>query len=110
MRRVVSVYVDSLKLVWQIGTAFAAVGVIVSLVLQSLALPAGRPESPPTNTQDTTAGFAAEDLEARTTVESWRRARSRDAFAPSDPAGRITTKEVHEHSTLGVDMKLLSID
>lgn len=36
--QVVSVYVDSLKLVWQVGIAFAAVGVPISLLLQSLAL------------------------------------------------------------------------
>ncbi|OQD66275.1 hypothetical protein PENDEC_c056G07009, partial [Penicillium decumbens] len=36
---------------------------------------AGGPESPPTNTQETTDVFT-------------------DAFGPSDPAGRITTKEV----------------
>ena len=35
-----------------------------------------------------------EDLEARATIESRKRNRSGDAFAPSDPAGRITTKEV----------------
>lgn len=33
---VVSVYVDSLKLVWQVGIAFAAIGVHISLFLKSL--------------------------------------------------------------------------
>jgi len=33
---VVSVYVDSLKLVWQVGIAFAAIGVPISLFLKSL--------------------------------------------------------------------------
>ncbi|RAQ75600.1 Major Facilitator Superfamily protein [Aspergillus flavus] len=36
--QVVSVYVDSLKLVWQIGIAFAALGVPLSLLIRSLAL------------------------------------------------------------------------
>ncbi|KAJ5135375.1 uncharacterized protein N7515_004653 [Penicillium bovifimosum] len=56
--------------------------------------PAGGPETPPTNTQETTASFTEDDLEARTTIESRKRTRSGDIFAPSDPAGRITTKEV----------------
>lgn len=55
---------------------------------------AGGPESPPTNTQETTDGFTGEDLLTRTTVENRKRTRSGDAFGPSDPAGRITTKEV----------------
>ena len=46
------------------------------------------PETP------TTPSFTEDDLEARTTVESRKRTRSEDAFAPSDPAGRIATKEV----------------
>jgi hypothetical protein len=56
--------------------------------------PAGGPETPPTNTQETTASFAEGDLEARTTTENRKRTLSGDAFAPSDPTGRITTKEV----------------
>jgi hypothetical protein len=56
--------------------------------------PPGGPEPPPTNTQETTASFTDDDLEPSTSVETRRRARKRDAFAPSDPAGRITTKEV----------------
>lgn len=36
--QVVSVYVDSLKLVWQVGIAFAALGVPLSLLIRSLAL------------------------------------------------------------------------
>ena len=55
---------------------------------------AGGPESPPTNTQESTDGFTGEDLATRTTVENRKRTRSGDAFSPSDPAGRITTKEV----------------
>ena len=55
--------------------------------------PAGGPETSPTNTQETTASFT-DDHEARTTIESRKRTRSGDIFAPSDPAGRITTKEV----------------
>jgi hypothetical protein len=58
--------------------------------------PTGGPETPPTNTQETTASFTEDDLEARTTVESRKRTRSGDAFAPSDLAGRITTKEVRK--------------
>ncbi|KAI2734857.1 hypothetical protein DTO013E5_9136 [Penicillium roqueforti] len=54
---------------------------------------AGGPESPPTKTQETTNGFTGEDLSTRTTVENRKRTRSGDAFGPSDPAGRITTKE-----------------
>ncbi|KAI2703372.1 hypothetical protein CBS147317_8983 [Penicillium roqueforti] len=54
---------------------------------------AGGPESPPTNTQESTDGFTGEDLATRTTVENRKRTRSGDAFSPSDPAGRITTKE-----------------
>jgi hypothetical protein len=57
-------------------------------------LPAGGPETPPTNTQETIASFTEDDLEARTAVESRKRTRSGDIFALSDPAGRITTKEV----------------
>ncbi|OQE11326.1 hypothetical protein PENFLA_c072G10431 [Penicillium flavigenum] len=56
--------------------------------------PAGGPECPPTNSQETTTGFTEEDFETRTTIENRKRTRSGDAFAPSDPAGRITTKEV----------------
>ncbi|KAJ5116063.1 hypothetical protein N7456_000411 [Penicillium angulare] len=36
--QVVSVYVESLKLVWQVGIAFAAVGVPLSFLIRSLAL------------------------------------------------------------------------
>lgn len=36
--QVMSVYVDSLKLVWQVGIAFAALGVPLSLLIRSLAL------------------------------------------------------------------------
>ncbi|KAJ5198847.1 hypothetical protein N7491_000586 [Penicillium cf. griseofulvum] len=56
--------------------------------------PAGGPETSPTNTQETTASFTEEDPEARTATENRKRTRSGDAFAPSDPNGRITTKEV----------------
>ncbi|CRL30973.1 BTB/POZ fold [Penicillium camemberti] len=49
---------------------------------------------PPTNTQETTDGFIGEDLATRTTVENRRRTQNGDAFGPSVPAGRITTKEV----------------
>lgn len=55
---------------------------------------AGGPESPPTKTQETTNGFTGEDLTTRTTVENRKRTRSGDTFDPSDPAGRIITKEV----------------
>ncbi|KAJ6103652.1 hypothetical protein N7486_003874 [Penicillium sp. IBT 16267x] len=56
--------------------------------------PTGGPETPPINTQETTASFTEEDLEVRATTEDRRGTRRGDAFAPSDPAGRITTKEV----------------
>ncbi|KAF9250338.1 hypothetical protein LCP9604111_3240 [Penicillium roqueforti] len=59
---------------------------------------AGGPESPPTNTQESTDGFTREDLATRTTVENRKRTRSGDAFSPSDPAGRITTKEEVKHN------------
>ncbi|KAJ5695382.1 hypothetical protein N7536_005794 [Penicillium majusculum] len=61
---------------------------------------AGGPESPPTKTQETTNGFTGEDLSTRTTVENRKRTRSGDAFGPSDPAGRITTKEdvIHQQT------------
>lgn len=36
--QVVSVYVESLRLVWQVGIAFAAIGVPLSLLIRSLAL------------------------------------------------------------------------
>ncbi|KXG46844.1 uncharacterized protein PGRI_035900 [Penicillium griseofulvum] len=56
--------------------------------------PAGGPETPPTNTQETTASLTEEDSIARTATANRKRTRSGDAFAPSDPNGRITTKEV----------------
>ena len=49
---------------------------------------------PPAERQETTASFAEGDLEIRTTSENRKRTCSGDVFAPSDPAGRITTKEV----------------
>lgn len=55
---------------------------------------AGGPESPHTNTQETTDSFTGEGPATRTTFENRKRTRSGDAFSPSDPAGRITTKEV----------------
>lgn len=55
----------------------------------------------PTHTQEAIASFTEEDLQARTAIDSTnlpienrKRTRSRDFFSPSDPAGRITTKEV----------------
>ncbi|KAF7183247.1 hypothetical protein CNMCM7691_003160 [Aspergillus felis] len=56
--------------------------------------PPGGPEPPPTNTQETTASFTDDDLEASNTVGTRRRTQKRDVLAPSDPAGRIATKEV----------------
>ncbi|KAJ5660079.1 hypothetical protein N7507_006530 [Penicillium longicatenatum] len=54
--------------------------------------PAGGSETPPTNTQETTASFIKEDLEPRTATKNQERTRSGDAFAQSNPAGRISTK------------------
>ena len=63
--------------------------------------PTGGPEPSPTNTQEATASIAGDDHQARAVInaasvlnESRKRTRSGDAFTPSDPAGRITTKEV----------------
>ncbi|OJJ29547.1 hypothetical protein ASPWEDRAFT_144302, partial [Aspergillus wentii DTO 134E9] len=63
--------------------------------------PSGGPEPHPTNSQETTASCAGDDLRTRTTSdtanllnENRKRTRSGDAFTPADPAGRITTKEV----------------
>jgi hypothetical protein len=56
--------------------------------------PRGGPEPPPTNTQETIASVTEGNLGARATIDSRKRTRSGDAFFPSDPAGRITTKEV----------------
>lgn len=61
--------------------------------------PTGGPEPSPTNTQEATASIAGDDHQARAVVNTasvWSRKRTRsgDAFTPSDPAGRITTKEV----------------
>jgi hypothetical protein len=63
--------------------------------------PAGGPEPPPTNTQETITSVAGDDHQAQTIIdstgllsESRKRTRSGDAFTPSDPAGRITTREV----------------
>ena len=63
--------------------------------------PAGGPEPHPTNTQETTTSAARDDHQGRTDSDiagllnkNRKRTRSGDAFTPSDPAGRITTKEV----------------
>jgi hypothetical protein len=63
--------------------------------------PAGGPEPHPTNTQETIASAAEDDPQGRTGIDSAsllnenrKRTRSGDPFTPSDPAGRITTKEV----------------
>jgi hypothetical protein len=64
-------------------------------------LPAGGPEPHPTNTQETIASVAGDDHQARTVIdtasllnENRKRTRCGDAFTRSDPAGRITTREV----------------
>jgi hypothetical protein len=63
--------------------------------------PTGGPEPFPTNTQESIANTPGEELQATGAAdrsglisETQKRTRSGDAFAPSDPAGRITTKEV----------------
>ncbi|OQD68799.1 hypothetical protein PENANT_c182G01338 [Penicillium antarcticum] len=63
--------------------------------------PTGGPEPFPTNTQEFIASIPGEELQATGASdrsgllsETRKRTRSGDAFAPSDPAGRITTKEV----------------
>ncbi|KAJ6095197.1 hypothetical protein N7467_002710 [Penicillium canescens] len=63
--------------------------------------PTAGPEPFPTNTQEFIASIPGEELQATAAAdrsgllsETRKRTRSGDAFAPSDPAGRITTKEV----------------
>ncbi|KAJ5737898.1 uncharacterized protein N7483_003023 [Penicillium malachiteum] len=63
--------------------------------------PTGGPEPFPTNTQESIASTPGDEFQARAAIdttgllsENRRRTRGGDAFAPSDPAGRITTKEV----------------
>ena len=60
--------------------------------------PAGGPEPPPTNTQDTNASFSVENFQPRVPIEqlpvSRKRTRSGDAFTPSESTGRVTTREV----------------
>jgi hypothetical protein len=61
--------------------------------------PTGGPEPHPANIQENITNVAGGDHEARTVTANLlsgirKRTRSGDAFTSSDPAGRITTKEV----------------
>lgn len=60
--------------------------------------PAGAPEPPPTNTQESTTSFSVEDFQPRVTgtipLIPNKRTRSGDAFTPSEGTGRVTTREV----------------
>jgi hypothetical protein len=60
--------------------------------------PAGGPEPPPTNTQESNLSFSVEDFQPRAPSEpypeSCKGTRSGDAFTPSESTGRITTREV----------------
>ena len=61
--------------------------------------PAGAPEPPPTNTQETNTSFSVEDFQPRVPTDPHpdspkERRRSGDAFAPSESTGRVTTREV----------------
>ncbi|KXG45142.1 reverse transcriptase [Penicillium griseofulvum] len=68
--------------------------------------PTGGPEPFPTNIQESIASILGEELQATVAAdrsdllyETRKRTRGSDAFAPSDPAGRITTKEVCGNGT-----------
>jgi hypothetical protein len=63
--------------------------------------PAGAPEPPPTNTQESNLSLSVEDFQPRVPTEPLplahiprKRTRSGDAFSPSGNSGRVTTREV----------------
>lgn len=60
--------------------------------------PAGAPEPPPTNTQESSISLSVKDFQPRVPIEpllvSHKRTCSRDAFSLSDSMGRVTTREV----------------
>lgn len=60
--------------------------------------PAGTPERPPTNTQETTNSFTTEDFQPRVTgitpLIPNKRTRSGESFTPTEGTGRVTTREV----------------
>ncbi|OQE11167.1 hypothetical protein PENFLA_c080G06013 [Penicillium flavigenum] len=60
--------------------------------------PAGGPEPPPTNTQETQASFSVEDFQPRVSIDAGqiigKRTRNGEAYTPAEGTGRITTREV----------------
>ncbi|OGE46982.1 hypothetical protein PENARI_c080G09532, partial [Penicillium arizonense] len=60
--------------------------------------PAGGPEPPPTNTQETHASFSVEDFQPRVSIDAGqtigKRTRNGEAYTPTEGTGRITTREV----------------
>ena len=60
--------------------------------------PAGGPEPPPTNTQETHASFSVEDFQPRVSIDPTqiigKRTRNGETYTPPEGTGRITTTEV----------------
>ncbi|KAI3091997.1 hypothetical protein CBS147333_10276 [Penicillium roqueforti] len=60
--------------------------------------PAGGPEPPLTNTQETHASFSVEDFQPRVSIDTGqiigKRTRNGEAYTPTEGTGRITTREV----------------
>lgn len=60
--------------------------------------PAGGPEPPPTNTQETIASFSVEEFQPRISSDAaqiiGKRTRNGEVYTPAEGTGRITTREV----------------
>jgi hypothetical protein len=60
--------------------------------------PAGGPEPPPTNTQESITGFSVKDFQPRVSIEAaqiiGKRTRNSEVYTPTEGTGRITTREV----------------
>ena len=60
--------------------------------------PAGGPEPPPTNTQESITSFSVEDFQPRVSIEAaqiiGKRTRNGEVYTPTEGTGRITTREV----------------
>jgi hypothetical protein len=60
--------------------------------------PAGGPEPPPTNTQESIPIFSVEDFQPRVSIEAaqiiGKRTRNGEVYTPTEGTGRITTREV----------------
>ncbi|KAJ5666541.1 uncharacterized protein N7477_008989 [Penicillium maclennaniae] len=60
--------------------------------------PAGGPEPPPTNTQESITSFSVEDFQPRISTDAaqiiGKRTRNGEAYTPAEGIGRITTREV----------------